>query len=61
MIMPNIPTTVKCPKCESENVTAKWSFTSVMAWLSRLSGVRTVKIYDKNCEDCGNEFQVFRK
>jgi len=61
MIMSNIPTPIKCPKCQSENVTTKWSLTIVMAWIGRLSGVRTVKIFEKKCAECGHKFQIFRK
>jgi predicted nucleic-acid-binding Zn-ribbon protein len=51
----------KCPKCGSVNVESKLSFTNIVAWLGRILGVRTVKIYEKRCEECGHEFQVFRK
>jgi predicted nucleic-acid-binding Zn-ribbon protein len=61
MIMPNIPGPVKCPACGSENVKFKWSFTTIIAWLGKLLGVQTVKIYEKRCSECGKEFQVFRK
>jgi predicted nucleic-acid-binding Zn-ribbon protein len=52
---------VKCPACGSENVKSKLSFTNIVAWLGKLLGVRTVKIYEKKCVECGHEFQVFRK
>jgi len=61
MIMPNIRMPVKCPACGSENVQSKLSFTNVVAWLGKLLGVRTVKIYEKRCANCGNQFQIFRK
>jgi predicted nucleic acid-binding Zn ribbon protein len=61
MIMRDIPGTVKCPECGSENVKSKLSFTNVVAWVGRILGVRIVKIWEKRCEECGNEFQVFRK
>jgi predicted nucleic-acid-binding Zn-ribbon protein len=61
MIMPNIPGKVKCPKCGSENVKAKMSLTNIIAWAGRILGARTVKIFEKRCEECGYEFQVFRK
>ena len=51
----------KCPECGSENVKSKWSFTTIVAWLGRILGVPTVKIYEKRCVECGNEFRVFRK
>ena len=51
----------KCPECGSENVKSKWSFTTIVAWVGRILGVPTVKIWEKRCEECGNEFQVFRK
>jgi len=61
MIMRNIPGKAKCPECGSENIETKWSFTTVVAWLGKLLGVTTVRIYEKKCEACGKEFQVFRK
>jgi predicted nucleic-acid-binding Zn-ribbon protein len=61
MIMPNIPMPVKCPECGSENIETKWSSTTIVAWVGRLLGVRTVKIYDKKCVACGHQFQIFRK
>jgi predicted nucleic-acid-binding Zn-ribbon protein len=51
----------KCPKCGSENVKSKLSFINIVAWMGRILGVPTVKIWEKKCEECGNEFQVFRK
>ncbi|MGO9738577.1 MAG: hypothetical protein ACLPVO_14270 [Desulfomonilaceae bacterium] len=51
----------KCPQCGSENVKSKLSFTNIVAWVGRILGVPTVKIYEKRCSECGNEFQVFRK
>ncbi len=51
----------KCPECGSENVKSKWSFTTIVAWLGRILGVQTVKIFEKRCGECGNEFRVFRK
>ena len=61
MIMRHIPMPIKCPKCGSENVKSKWSANSIKAWIGKLLGVRTVKIYEKRCSECGHEFQVFRK
>ncbi len=61
MIMPNIPAKVKCPQCGSENVKSKLSFTTFMAWLGRILGVRIVKIFEMKCVKCGHEFQVFWK
>jgi predicted nucleic-acid-binding Zn-ribbon protein len=61
MIMRNIPMPTKCPKCGSENVKSKLSFTNIVAWLGRILGVTTVKIFEKRCVVCGNEFQIFRK
>jgi predicted nucleic-acid-binding Zn-ribbon protein len=51
----------KCPSCGSENVESKLSFTNFVAWLGRILGVQTVKIWEKRCSECGREFQVFRK
>jgi predicted nucleic acid-binding Zn ribbon protein len=61
MVMPNIPGKVKCPECGSENVKSKLSFTNIVAWAGKLLGVPMVRIYEKRCEACGKEFQVFRK
>jgi len=61
MIMRHIPMPVKCPKCGSENVEAKWSVITIVAWVGKLLGAWTVKIYEKRCTECGHEFQVFRK
>jgi predicted nucleic-acid-binding Zn-ribbon protein len=51
----------KCPSCGNENVKSKLSFTNVVAWVGRILGVSTVKIWEKKCRECGHEFQVFRK
>ncbi len=51
----------KCPECGSENVESKLSFTNFVAWMGKILGVPTVKIWEKRCRECGNEFQVFRK
>jgi predicted nucleic-acid-binding Zn-ribbon protein len=51
----------KCPKCGSENVESKLSFTTIVAWVGRILGVPTVKIFEKRCSECEHEFQVFRK
>jgi predicted nucleic-acid-binding Zn-ribbon protein len=61
MIIRNIPGKVKCPMCGSENVKSKLSLTTIVAWLGRILGVPTVKIFEKRCSECGHEFQVFRK
>jgi transposase-like protein len=61
MIIQNPPGKVKCPQCGSENVKSKLSFTNIVAWLGRILGVPTVKIWEKRCEACGKEFKVFRK
>jgi len=61
MIMRDIPGKAKCPACGSENVRSKWSLTTVVGWVGRILGVPTVKIFEKKCAECGNEFQVFRK
>jgi len=50
----------KCPECGSENVKSKWSFATIVAWLGRILGVPTVKIWEKTCVECGHEFQIFR-
>ena len=61
MIIRNIPGKVKCPKCGSGNLRKKWSPNTVLAWMSKLFSVPTVKIFEKRCGDCGHEFQIFRK
>jgi len=61
MIMRDIPIPPKCPKCGSENVKTKWTLTTILAWAAKLIGTPTVKIFEKRCGDCGEEFQVFRK
>ena len=35
MVIRNIPGTVKCPECGSENVESTLSLTNVVAWLGR--------------------------
>jgi len=50
-----------CPQCGSENVKSTPSVTNFVAWVGRILGVPTVKIYEKRCMECGKEFQVFRK
>jgi predicted nucleic-acid-binding Zn-ribbon protein len=61
MIMPNMPMPVKCPKCGSTDVNSKWTFNTILAWVSRLMDVKTVKIWDKKCRSCGEQFKIFRK
>jgi predicted nucleic acid-binding Zn ribbon protein len=61
MIIRSIPVMVKCPSCGSENVKSKLSFTNIVAWVGRILGVPTVRIYEKRCSECGHKFQVFRK
>lgn len=61
MIMPDVPMPVECPKCGSENVKSKWTFNTILSWVSRILGVHTVKIFAKECGDCGHEFKIFRK
>jgi transposase-like protein len=51
----------KCPACGSENVESKPSFANVVAWVGRILGVPSVRIWEKRCAECGHEFQVFRK
>ncbi len=51
----------KCPECGSENVESKLSLSNVAAWVGRILGVSRVKIWEKRCVECGNEFQVFWK
>jgi len=46
MIMRDIPGTVKCPECGSENVGTKWSLTTIVAWVGRILGVPAVKIFE---------------
>jgi len=61
MIIQDPQIKTKCPECGSENVKSKWSFTTIVAWMGRILGVPTVKIWEKKCAECGKEFQVFRK
>jgi predicted Zn-ribbon and HTH transcriptional regulator len=61
MIMQDPRIKPKCPACGSENIEAKWSLTTLVAWAGKLLGVRAVNIYEKRCAECGHEFQVFRK
>ncbi len=61
MIMKDPRLKAKCPQCGSENVKSTLSFTNFVAWLGRILGVPTVKIWEKRCEECGRGFQVFRK
>ncbi len=49
----------KCPECGSENVESKVSFTNIVALVGKILGVPKVKIFEKRCAECGNEFQVF--
>ncbi len=51
----------KCPQCGTENVQSKLSVTTIVAWVGRILGVPTVKIWEKRCTECGREFHVFRK
>ena len=51
----------KCPQCDSQNVHSNLSYTNIVAWVGRILGVPTVKIWEKRCSECGDEFQVFRK
>ena len=51
----------KCPQCGGENVESRLSFTNIVAWLAKLLGAPTVKIFEKRCSECGHEFQVFPK
>jgi predicted nucleic-acid-binding Zn-ribbon protein len=51
----------KCPECGSENIETKWSLATIVAWAGKLLGVPTVKIFEKQCSECGHQFQVFRK
>lgn len=61
MIIQDPRVKVKCPECGSENVDTKWSLTTIVAWVGKLLGAPTVKIFDKRWGDCGHEFQIFRK
>jgi predicted nucleic-acid-binding Zn-ribbon protein len=61
MIMSTSPMCAQCPLCGSGNVGTKLTLMTSVAWISRLVGVYAVRIYDKKCEACGHEFQVFRK
>jgi len=61
MIMSTLPMWAKCPGCGSENVGTKWTLMTSIAWISKWLGVNAVRIYDKKCQACGNQFQVFRK
>lgn len=61
MIMQDPRIKPKCPECGSENVKSKWSITTIVAWAGRILGVPIVRIYEKKCVECGNEFQIFRK
>jgi predicted nucleic-acid-binding Zn-ribbon protein len=56
--MPNIPMAVQCPKCGSFNIETKWSLTTIVSWLGKILGVPMVRIYEKRCSECGNEFQI---
>ncbi len=47
MIMPNMRIPTKCPKCGSERIGTKWTLNTIVAWVSRLMAVSTVKIFDK--------------
>jgi hypothetical protein len=59
MIMRNIPGKTKCPECGCGNVQSKLSFTDIVAWVGRILGVPTVKIFEKRCTEYGHEFQIF--
>ena len=61
MIMRDIPVKAKCQECGSENIETKWSLTTIIGWVGRILGVPTVKIWEKRCAECGEEFQVFRR
>ena len=61
MIIQDPRSKAKCPHCGNEKVESKLSFTNIVAWVGRALGVQTVKIFDKRCVACGEEFQVFRK
>ena len=60
-VMSTIRLPAKCPECGSEDVGIKLTLMTSAAWISGLFGSDTVRIYDKKCQACGNEFQVFRK
>ncbi len=57
MIIQTLPETVKCPVCGSENVQSKLSFTTIVAWVGKILGVPTVKIFEKRCALCGRQFR----
>jgi predicted nucleic-acid-binding Zn-ribbon protein len=61
MIIKDPRVKAKCPECGSQNIETKWSLTTIVAWVGKLLGVPIVKIYEKKCAECGQEFQVFRK
>jgi hypothetical protein len=60
VVMPNMPKMAKCPKCASEDVETRWTLMTLVSWIFMGLGSDGVRIYDKKCERCGNEFQVFR-
>jgi hypothetical protein len=47
MIMRDIPGTVKCPECGSENIETKWSLTAIVGWVGRILGVPTRRREEK--------------
>jgi rRNA maturation endonuclease Nob1 len=51
----------RCPQCGSENVKSKLSFTTIVAWVGWILGVPMVRIWEKRCAECGEEFKVFGK
>ncbi len=59
MSMPAIPLTAKCPECGSGDVEIKLTLMTSATWICRLLGSHALRIYDKKCQVCGNEFQVF--
>jgi ribosomal protein S14 len=61
MIIQRLRIKPKCPQCGSPDVKSQLSFTNVVAWLGRILGVPAVTIREKRCEECGNEFKIFRK